>query len=443
MARSRQIGEFPPLESVDAIRAQPWSAQVAKRVESSLASAVAGSPHTVASMLEEADRPHWCRRADGVDLDIRPRRARSSPTVCCATSYRKAMIDEVVMPESVGGPGWRLFEEYAAVRNAVEAHTLGTALMSPGAAELLSEYQSNPHRMRRHFIARDGAEVLGRGMVVWRPHTPETGAYLMVDVLPGSRGKGLGTALAEVVEQVAVEVGAPVLKAALPHAASPGAERLAPPTGFGDVSANDPGVRFLHARGFALEQVTRISLLEVAGLTQRLDLLEASAAATAGADYRLISWTGPTPETWVDDLAELRSRMSTDAPSGGMVMVADPWGAARVREHDERMAGSGRQVITAAAEHTPSGRLAGYSEIVVSDERPVAVQEDTLVLREHRGHRLGMLLKLAAAERLRQARPSVEAIVTWNAEENRPMLDVNEAMGFRALGQEGAWQRRV
>lgn len=53
MARSRQIGEFPPLESVAEIRAQPWSAQVTKRVEDSLASAVAGSPSAVAVMLRE------------------------------------------------------------------------------------------------------------------------------------------------------------------------------------------------------------------------------------------------------------------------------------------------------------------------------------------------------------------------------------------------------
>ncbi|WP_456697643.1 MsnO8 family LLM class oxidoreductase [Aeromicrobium sp. P5_D10] len=53
MARSRQIGEFPPLESIAAIRAQSWSAQVSKRVEDSLAAAVAGSPQTVASMLDE------------------------------------------------------------------------------------------------------------------------------------------------------------------------------------------------------------------------------------------------------------------------------------------------------------------------------------------------------------------------------------------------------
>jgi luciferase family oxidoreductase group 1 len=53
MARSRQTGEFPPLEPVEAIHAQDWSAQVRQRVEKSLAGAVAGSPATVRRMLDD------------------------------------------------------------------------------------------------------------------------------------------------------------------------------------------------------------------------------------------------------------------------------------------------------------------------------------------------------------------------------------------------------
>lgn len=53
MARSRQTGEFPPLESIEKIHAQTWTPQVAKRVESSLATAVAGSPQTVRRMLDD------------------------------------------------------------------------------------------------------------------------------------------------------------------------------------------------------------------------------------------------------------------------------------------------------------------------------------------------------------------------------------------------------
>ena len=52
MARSRQTGEFPPLESVADVRAQTWTAQVRDRVEASLDRAVAGSPQTVRRALE-------------------------------------------------------------------------------------------------------------------------------------------------------------------------------------------------------------------------------------------------------------------------------------------------------------------------------------------------------------------------------------------------------
>ncbi|GAA0973924.1 Limonene 1,2-monooxygenase [Nocardioides aquaticus] len=52
MARSRQTGEFAPLESAASIRAATWSDQVRRRVEESLDRAVAGSPATVRRALE-------------------------------------------------------------------------------------------------------------------------------------------------------------------------------------------------------------------------------------------------------------------------------------------------------------------------------------------------------------------------------------------------------
>ncbi|SEC31506.1 luciferase family oxidoreductase, group 1 [Nocardioides exalbidus] len=52
MARSRQTGEFPPLESVKAIRAAAWPDQVRRRVEESVSRAVTGSPSVVRRRLE-------------------------------------------------------------------------------------------------------------------------------------------------------------------------------------------------------------------------------------------------------------------------------------------------------------------------------------------------------------------------------------------------------
>ena len=52
MARSRQTGEFPPLEDIGAIRDASWPSQVSRRVEASLDRAVAGSPATVRRRLD-------------------------------------------------------------------------------------------------------------------------------------------------------------------------------------------------------------------------------------------------------------------------------------------------------------------------------------------------------------------------------------------------------
>ena len=72
-----------------------------------------------------------------------------------------------------------------------------------------------------------------------------------------------------------------------------------------------------------------------------------------------------------------------------------------------------------------------------------AYQWGTLVLAEHRGHRLGMLVKLAALRALQAASPSTRSVSTWNAEGNTPMIAVNEALGFVPVGTLSSWTQRL
>ncbi|HEY5230825.1 MAG TPA: GNAT family N-acetyltransferase, partial [Galbitalea sp.] len=103
---------------------------------------------------------------------------------------------------------------------------------------------------------------------------------------------------------------------------------------------------------------------------------------------------------------------------------------------------SPRILLTSAIEHIPTGRLVAFNELSVPPQasRPVA-QRDTLVLSEHRGRRLGMLMKVDNIHALTETHPGHPAITTGNAEENRYMLDVNEAVGFVAFAYESAWKR--
>jgi hypothetical protein len=100
--------------------------------------------------------------------------------------------------------------------------------------------------------------------------------------------------------------------------------------------------------------------------------------------------------------------------------------------------------LTAAAVHRPTGRLAGFTQISVPADRTQPVrQQSTLVLREHRGHRLGLLVKLANLRQLTQAVPDATVILTGNAEDNRHMLDVNETIGYMPIAYGGAWKKML
>jgi len=52
-----------------------------------------------------------------------------------------------------------------------------------------------------------------------------------------------------------------------------------------------------------------------------------------------------------------------------------------------------------------------------------------------------MLLKIANLQHLARLHPGHPSVITFNAEENRHMLDVNDAIGFTPMGYEGAWKR--
>ena len=52
-----------------------------------------------------------------------------------------------------------------------------------------------------------------------------------------------------------------------------------------------------------------------------------------------------------------------------------------------------------------------------------------------------MLIKAANLEFVRAVLPGAGSVITWNAEENRHMLAVNEALGFRPILVEGAFER--
>ncbi len=352
-------------------------------------------------------------------------------------------IDELTYPAnaSTSDPNWADFTEMIAVRNEIVRLTFGSELFARSPEAALQGYL-DPYNPSRAFLLRVDGRAVGRAVLSWTTEEGSTLAFPNVEILPPYRGRGYGTLLADRIEAIAAELGRATLQCWPDHTEADG-ERLDSPTGFGSVSAGDPGVRFLRRRGYQLEQVERISVLDLPVDAATLDAMRAKAEAAA-TDYRVLSWVGPAPEELLDDLCWLRNRMSVDIPAGAMAVEEETWTPERLRDEERRSAEARQDVLTVAAQHIPSGKLVGYSVLWVHEDRSRAVDQDaTLVVSEHRGHKLGMLLKVANIDQLARFSPDSPMIVTGNAEENRYMLATNEAVGFRGIVACGAWEKKL
>ncbi|MFC7404047.1 GNAT family N-acetyltransferase [Georgenia alba] len=267
-----------------------------------------------------------------------------------------------------------------------------------------------------------------------------------VSVRASARRQGIGTALWRAAEERIRAAGRTTVTEWTAHAAEvpDGVEVLEAKTGVGKIPATDAAARFALRHGFTLEQTERQSTLRLPVAPETVAAWRAEAQGVAGADYRVVQWENRTPEQWLEPMAELNRRMSTDVPMGGLEFEEEAWDAQRVRDLDERAAARGYRYVLSAAEHVPSGTLVAYTQLDVSKHKPeVSYQETTIVHGEHRGKRLGLLVKSANIELLAATHPAVRRIHTWNAGENEHMLAINIRMGFELAAVEGAWQAKL
>ncbi|GAA2237318.1 hypothetical protein GCM10010401_06820 [Rarobacter faecitabidus] len=356
------------------------------------------------------------------------------------TTTPELEIREIAFPASVDLPDAADFVSLTATRNEMYRERYRSDDMRLTPHELLVQYHNQTDAVRRLWLLLIDDEPVGR-LGLDLPNEPGSRvALISVELLARAQGKGLGAAALSLAEREAAAAGRTRVQGWTAHPGS-APERLAAPTGFGSIPL-DRAARFLLGHGYALEQIERKSVLTLPGSQARLRALLDEACAAAGPDYEFVSWELPTPTEFVDGYALVKSRMSTDIPSAGMEFDAEVWDAARVERHDRTFVAGGFDFQVGAVRHVPSGQLVAFSELMLgSDKRGTTSQEDTLVLREHRGHRLGMLVKCANLLAWRERFPDSPRVTTFNAEENRPMLDINERMGFVPDVYEGAWQK--
>jgi len=240
-------------------------------------------------------------------------------------------------------------------------------------------------------------------------------AGLALVVHPAERRRGLGLALLRHAAARASAHGRIVLNG--------GARNGSPGEAFARSAGAKPGL-------VEVQRVLDIGTLEKGKLSRLRGPAERAAAG-----YSLESWAGPVPEEFLGHMAELYNAMG-DAPRDPEI-AHEEWDAQRIREHiNDLRPHYGLRDYTVVARHDDTGELAALSEMAVDPADPGwGFQMNTVVIRKHRGHRLGLLAKLAMMELLATTEPQLERITTWNAEVNEHMIAINEALGYAVWGQ--------
>lgn len=328
---------------------------------------------------------------------------------------------------------------------------LGNEDLNDGADATAVAYATQKYSHKALVVAQsadqvgESGAVLGSAYLVFPTKDNRDSVSLDVGVDLGQSIDEVGDPLWDRAERIIREHGRHIVQTWTGHHRPAAGQPAIYAPGIDIPLPDDAYTQALRRWGFELEQAERHSVLQLTGDSARWSELRASGQAEADrSGYETVSWIGTTPVEYVDEMAVLRSRMSVDAPSADMEVEEEIWDAARVLQSDETAVRMSRTRITTAAREVRTGRLVAFTQIDAPQEHPASCyQEDTLVHGDHRGHRLGMLVKLTNLAVLAEHLPQIERVHTWNAAENEHMLAINTAIGFELASVWGAWQRRL
>jgi GNAT superfamily N-acetyltransferase len=289
-----------------------------------------------------------------------------------------------------------------------------------------------PTSDRFHFLARRNGETAGY-LILTLPRTDNTHiVHVDLGVHPDLRRRGVGRAMFDFAMEFARAKGRNLLMGdyGTPLPGGP---------------ARDPGPAvFAAAMGVspALPEVRRRLDLDTVDKETWSELTtEAQSRATG---YTLISWVGAAPDDVVAEVARLEGRMVTDAPMGELRYEPEKYDTDRIRGNEVVRKLRGHRDYHAAARHDPTGQLAAWTMIEFDADTTIqAWQQTTIVDPDHRGHRLGILVKVENLRHTLTHEPALRHVDTWNAAENEHMIAINEAIGFRAVDGWVDWQHDV
>lgn len=274
-----------------------------------------------------------------------------------------------------------------------------------------------------HFVGWDGGSAVAHGVLELTQRDNLDLAWFDLSVRPGLRREGHGSTMLRFLEDGAREAGRDKAGAYCWD--------------------GTPGAAFATRHGYPqrFRSINRRQHLEEVP-HERVRELYAS-ALDAARDYELLRIAGRTPADLLEASASMAAAIN-DAPTDDLEVEDDVFTAERVAAYETAQLSGGKRLYRCVARHRDTGELAGNTVVAIEVERPhIGHQQDTSVVRSHRGHRLGLLLKTAMLLWLADEEPGLRTVDTFNAESNEHMIAVNEELGYRWMGRGLGFQRSL
>ncbi len=265
----------------------------------------------------------------------------------------------------------------------------------------------------------DGSPV-GWALVFFPERDNLDKCWSQLEVDPQHRRQGAGSALIDWMEQQARAAGRDMLLT----------EVFVP---VGDRERHADREFALH-RGFTVSSVEIVRSLPLPVEPQVMDHHERRAAEGMGEAYELSVHVDGVPLELRQGVCDASNRLILDAPTGDVEFEPESMTVEDYQTMLDHLRDTGRAVITAVAVHRETGVVAAYTDLSLPSGDPhVVFQWGTLVLPEHRGHRLGMAVKVANLRELARLAPERRSVQTMNDEQNPWMVQINKDLGFAII----------
>jgi GNAT superfamily N-acetyltransferase len=275
--------------------------------------------------------------------------------------------------------------------------------------------------------AFEGETMLG-GAEITLPKRDNTHlALLEAYVDPVHQRRGAGTALVDAATETVARHGRSIVLV-----------EVATPMG----GPESPALRLARRAGFRTGVVNDVKVVDL-DATEHLwqPILAETKAAAEG--YTLRSWRQVCPDDLVDGYCALLASFVEETPTGDLDVEPELWDEQRLREKEERFRRAGRHETTTVVV-APDGDVVGLTEAMVSAHAPDrGFQGGTIVSAAHRGHRLGLRMKVTNQVLVREEFPDCRTLLTSNADVNDAMNAVNDRLGFRPVERAVEMQKQL